>query len=84
MKYEEVSGLPKSELHKKKKQIAQDLLEARMKNTMGQLANPLSIRTMRRDIARLNTAMRATSKNVKATAKATVKAKVKAKPKAKG
>lgn len=56
MKYEELAGLSASELLKKKKDVRQQLFAARMKNALGQLTNPMEIRELRRDIARLNTA----------------------------
>ena len=59
MKYADISGLSEKELAKKKKGMRQELFEARMKNAMGQLTNPMSIRVLRRDIARLNTALSA-------------------------
>ena len=57
MKHEEIAGLPVKELTKKKKDMRQRLFEARMKNALGQLTNPMEIRALRRNIARLNTAM---------------------------
>lgn len=56
MKYADVAGLAGKDLAKKTKELRVELFEARMKNSLGQLANPMSIREMRRDIARLNTA----------------------------
>lgn len=58
MKYSDISGLSAKELNKKRQELRQEMFEARMKNTLGQLANPLSIRATRRDIARVNTALR--------------------------
>lgn len=57
MKYQDVKDLSPTELKKKKKALTQDLFEAKMKNTLGQLSNPLEIRGMRRDLARVNTAL---------------------------
>lgn len=57
MKYQDVKDLSVAELKKKKAALAQDLFEAEMKNSLGQLSNPLEIRAIRRNIARMNTAL---------------------------
>jgi len=77
MKYNEVAGLSATELNKKTKELRGQLFTARMKNALGQMANPMEIRDLRRNIARLKTA---------AHAQASPKSKVKvsAKAKAKG
>lgn len=62
MKYEEVAGLTANELNKRKKDLRQQMFEARMKNALGQLTNPMEIRGLRRDIARLNTVLTKKSK----------------------
>lgn len=58
MKFAEITGLSEKELKKKSLELRQQLFEARMKNALGQLANPMVIRQARRDIARLQTALR--------------------------
>lgn len=62
MKYADISGLSEKELMNKTKELREQLFEARMKNALGQLANPMVIRSTRRDIARLQTALRAKTK----------------------
>lgn len=57
MKYQEIKDLNTSELKKKITSLKQDMFDAKMKNTIGQLANPLEIRSMRRDLARLKTVL---------------------------
>lgn len=57
MKYQDVKDLSVAELKKKKAALVQDLFEAEMKNSLGQLSNPLEIRFIRRDIARMNTVL---------------------------
>lgn len=57
MKYQEIKELTSAELRKRMVSIREELFEARMKHTLGQLANPLDIRSKRRDMARLNTAL---------------------------
>lgn len=62
MKYEEIKNLTPEELRIKKREIKEALFDAKMKNTLGQLTNPLEIRGKRRDIARMETALMAISK----------------------
>jgi large subunit ribosomal protein L29 len=64
MKFTEIKDMSVSELLKKRSGLSEQLFEARMKNSIGQMANPLTIRQLRRDIARINTAIvgKATSK----------------------
>lgn len=57
MKYEEIKDLTSAELRKRIVSIREELFEARMKHSLGQLANPLDIRSKRKDMARLNTAL---------------------------
>jgi large subunit ribosomal protein L29 len=57
MKYQDVKDLSVTELKKKKQALTQEMFDAKMKNSLGQLANPLEIRALRRQIARLNTAL---------------------------
>lgn len=86
MKYEEIAGMTAKDLSNKKTELRQSLFEARMKNALGQLTNPMEIRAIRRDIARLNTAAASkTEAGPKAgPKKATAKKKAGAKAKAKG
>ena len=57
MKYTEFKDLSAGELKKKKASITADLFEMKMKNSLGQLSNPVQIRFLRKDLARVNTAM---------------------------
>jgi large subunit ribosomal protein L29 len=57
MKYADMKDLSATELKKKKAAVTQDIFEAKMKNGLGQLGNPLEIRKLRKDLARLNTAL---------------------------
>lgn len=57
MLFSEISGLSARELLKMKKELRAALFDARMKNSMGQLGNPMVIRDTRKDIARINTAL---------------------------
>lgn len=57
MKYVDVKDLSAVEINKKIREIKEKTFEAQMKNSMGQLSNPSSLKNMRRDIARLKTAL---------------------------
>ena len=47
------------ELDKKLKELKSELFNLRFRHASGQLENPLTIRTCKRDIARVNTELRA-------------------------
>lgn len=55
MKVTEIKELTKEELLKKIQTAQQDLDELKFKNSLNQLENPLMIRNLRKDIARMNT-----------------------------
>lgn len=57
MKFGEIRDLTVEELRKRKLKMREDLFELKMKHSLGQVASPLSIRQMRRDIARVNSAL---------------------------
>lgn len=57
MKYTEVKDLSVAELKKKRTALSEELFQARIKNSIGQLSNPLVIRDLRRNIAKINTAI---------------------------
>lgn len=57
MKFKEIRGFSVDELNKKMKELRKELFEARMKNELGQLGNPIDIRKARRKIARVQTAL---------------------------
>jgi large subunit ribosomal protein L29 len=57
MKYKELKGLTVDELKKKRAEMKEELLQAKMKNTLGQLSNPMNIRLLRRGIARIHTTL---------------------------
>jgi large subunit ribosomal protein L29 len=59
MKFSDVKELSTVEVNKKIRETKEKMFEARMKNSMGQMTNPVSIRGMRRDIARLKTVLTA-------------------------
>ena len=57
MKYSEIAHLERKELWKKLAGFKKELFESRMKLKMQRLSNPLSIRFLRRNIARIQTAL---------------------------
>ena len=57
MKFTEVKDLTSSELRKRMSQIRIDIFDAKMKHTLGQLGNPIEIRSKRKELARLMTAL---------------------------
>ena len=65
MKFSEIANLDEMELRKKKTLLRGQLFESRMKLKMQRLSNPLSLRLLKRDIARIETALSAKRKGVK-------------------
>lgn len=66
MKYKNIKNLDHSEILKKITECSHELFQLKMKKKLNQVNNPLKIRTLRRDIARLKTALsqRQFSKNL--------------------
>ncbi len=62
MKYADFAGQSAPELRKKKNELRGQIFEAKMKNSMGQLQSPASIKNMKRDIAKIFTALKLKSK----------------------
>ena len=59
MKANEFKGMTDVELQEKLHDLKSELFNLRFRHASGQLENPLSIRTCTRDIARVNTEIRA-------------------------
>ncbi|QDK44378.1 50S ribosomal protein L29 [Bdellovibrio sp. SKB1291214] len=57
MKFVEIKDLSVTELKKKRAALSEELFQARIKNSIGQLSNPIEIRDLRRSIAKINTAI---------------------------
>ncbi len=55
MKIKEIENLSVRELNQKLLGLKKDLFDLKMKNGLGQLSNPLQIRTLRKDVARVLT-----------------------------
>jgi len=57
MNYTEIKDLSAKELAKKSKAATAELFTLKMKNSLGQLANPMEIKKLRREIAQIKTAI---------------------------
>jgi large subunit ribosomal protein L29 len=57
MKFTEVKDLSATELKKKKAVLTEELFTAKIKNQLGQLGNPLEVRKIRKNLARVHTAL---------------------------
>ncbi len=57
MKFTDIENKSVTELIKQKNELSEKLFDMKMKNTLGQLATPHTIRNVRRDIARINTVL---------------------------
>jgi large subunit ribosomal protein L29 len=58
MKYAEVKDLTAEELRQKERELREDLFKLRLRQATSQVENPMRIRQLRRDIARVRTAQR--------------------------
>jgi large subunit ribosomal protein L29 len=58
MKYAEVKDLTAEELGQKEAALREELFKLRLRQATAQVENPMRIRQLRRDIARLKTAQR--------------------------
>jgi large subunit ribosomal protein L29 len=59
MKYSELKDLTSEELHQKEATLRDDLFKLRLRQASTQVENPMRIRQLRHDIARVQTALRA-------------------------
>ena len=59
MKANEIVNLSDEELDKKLKELKSELFNLRFSHASGQLENPMSINLIKKDIARVNTVIRA-------------------------
>jgi large subunit ribosomal protein L29 len=62
MKYAELQDLTAEELRVKEAELREDLFKLRLRQATTQVENPMRIRQLRRDIARIRTAQRARAK----------------------
>jgi large subunit ribosomal protein L29 len=61
MKYAELKDLTAEELRQKQAGLQEELFNLRLRQATSQVENPMRIRQLRRDIARIRTAQRALS-----------------------
>ena len=57
MNFSDIENKSVTELIKHKNEISAKLFDLKMKNSLGQLSTPHQIRNIRRDVARINTAI---------------------------
>lgn len=57
MEFSEIKDLTVAELRKRQSSLRNELTDMKLKHSMGQVANPLEIRSRRRDVARVKTAL---------------------------
>ncbi len=62
MKYAELTDLTAEELRQKEAGLQDELFKLRLRQATSQVENPMRIRQLRRDIARIRTAVRAQSR----------------------
>ena len=55
MKYEELQEMTEDELQSKEKELKDQLFKLRFQHTLGQLENPMKMKNIKKDIARINT-----------------------------
>ncbi|MCB0351181.1 MAG: 50S ribosomal protein L29 [Bdellovibrionales bacterium] len=59
MKFSDIQDLTVEELRKREATMSVEFFDKKMKHSLGQVGNPLEIRGLRRDIARVKTALAA-------------------------
>lgn len=64
IKADELRELSVEELQKKLISVEMDFAELKFKHSLNQLENPMLLRTMKRDIARINTILTAKNKSM--------------------
>jgi large subunit ribosomal protein L29 len=57
MKMHEMRDMTLAELNEKKKELLEDLFNLKIRRSLSEIDNPLQIRAMRRDLARVETLM---------------------------
>lgn len=69
MRIENLKDLTKDELLQKREELKQDLFNLRMRRGVRDLDNPLKLRTLRREIARIETILSEDSRGIRKVAK---------------
>lgn len=57
MKFKEIKDLTVEELRKREGSLKAELFMVKMKHALGQVANPLLVRSLRRDVAKVKTSI---------------------------
>ena len=70
MKKQQMRELTKDELWQRKAEVEEELFNLRLAKSTKQLDNPLKLRTLRRELARINTILQEDQLGVKALARA--------------
>ncbi|HCH73758.1 MAG TPA: 50S ribosomal protein L29 [Clostridiales bacterium] len=65
MKTKELHELTVDELNAKLKELSEELFNLRFRHAIGQLENPMSLKTCKKDIARVKTILRERELNAK-------------------
>ena len=65
MKTKELHELTVDELNAKLKELSEELFNLRFRHAIGQLENPMSLKTCKKDIARVKTILREREHNAK-------------------
>jgi large subunit ribosomal protein L29 len=55
MRAKEIRDLTVEEVRQKERELAEELFRLRLRKSTGQLDNPMRLRTVRRDVARIKT-----------------------------
>ena len=55
MRAEEIRDLTSDEMQQQERELAEDIFRLRLRKSTGQLDNPMRIRNLRRDLARIKT-----------------------------
>ncbi len=53
MRAKEIRDLTEEEIRQKERELAEELFRLRLRKSIGQLDNPMRLRSLRRDIARI-------------------------------
>ncbi len=70
MRIEEMRLLTREELEQKRRDLAEERFNLKMRKSFKQLENPLRLRQLRREIARINTVIREDERGLRALATA--------------
>lgn len=57
MKFNEIKDLTVEELKKRERSLKSELFMVKMKHALGQVSNPLLVRSLRKDIAKVKTSI---------------------------